>query len=675
MILRTIVLTGALCAWGYGSAQAALLFTEHGTGTQTFGTAPSIESGWSTIPLPGGKGTYTSSAQLDAAAETLRAIGITNQLLTTSVVPPSESTFGYRWNSALGRIQSRVAGNGALALLTTLSNASAESVQAIVISYQYAGITSSDASIGEEIPGQRAYYSLTGEANTWNLIPELSNAPQGTFTNDLSVRIMIPGAWPPGSYLYLLWLDDNGFSDDVPPYKEGGYTMDNFSVSPGRNVEIGSPTNNSEYPFGAPITISASTFADGPITRVDFYDGGIPIGNDDTAPYSITKSNLQTGAHTLTAVSHDEFSNSQTSSVVTITVHPNAEPSISAVANDRAATHVLVGSSLVYTALATDDGAVSKVDFVVDGARRWTDATSPYIFGWCDMTAGIHTLKVIATDNSGASETNSSTITVTNPPATEILVANGSSWRYWDQGSDPGRGWEAKGYDDRGWSNGIAWIGYGHALANRPEGTVSRRYVGEIGAPGTTTNATQLFRLNFEVPSSILRTGVMVRLLADDGGVVYLNGTEIFRSSNMPLDSTYADFTLTDSGDGGSVFAEKLIDQNLLLPGQNTIAVEIHQVNNDSADLSFDLMLWGLRPPAPELRIALSSYPELLDLSWADLGGPHCIQFKANLSDAEWAEVFCPGPSYIAEDGWYHVSLDTSLLGPAGFLRLAPQGN
>ena len=91
-----------------------------------------------------------------------------------------------------------------------------------------------------------------------------------------------------------------------------------------------------------------------------------------------------------------------------------------------------MGYNLVYTAVAgvTDDSIVTNVSFLVDGVHRWDDTNSPYTFGWDDMVAGTHQLRVIASDDSGASSSNELSIIVTNPPDIEVIVANGQTWEY-----------------------------------------------------------------------------------------------------------------------------------------------------------------------------------------------------------------------------------------------------
>ncbi len=87
-------------------------------------------------------------------------------------------------------------------------------------------------------------------------------------------------------------------------------------------------------------------------------------------------------------------------------------------------------------------------------------------------------------------------------------------------------------------------------------------------------------------------------MLRDDGAVVYINGTEVYRS-NMPTGSiSYT--TLAPKaveGSAESTFLQATLNPGVLVAGTNVIAVEIHQVSRTSSDISFDLAL--LDPPAP----------------------------------------------------------------------------
>ena len=83
----------------------------------------------------------------------------------------------------------------------------------------------------------------------------------------------------------------------------------------------------------------------------------------------------------------------------------------------------------------------------------------------------------------------------------------------------------------------------------------------------------------------------LLRLRRDDGAVVYLNGVEIMRS-NMPDGFVNSETTALSEIIGGS--ESQLYEYPVVLNmnnGLNVLAVEVHQINSTSSDISFDAEL------------------------------------------------------------------------------------
>ena len=86
-------------------------------------------------------------------------------------------------------------------------------------------------------------------------------------------------------------------------------------------VSLTSPLNNSTYTAPATINITATASdADGTVTKVEFYNGTVKLGEDATSPYSFTWSNVSEGMYTLIARAID---NSGASKSVSILVYVN----------------------------------------------------------------------------------------------------------------------------------------------------------------------------------------------------------------------------------------------------------------------------------------------------------------------------------------------------------------
>lgn len=204
------------------------------------------------------------------------------------------------------------------------------------------------------------------------------------------------------------------------------------SVNPPPTVSITSPANNASFTPNTSITITANASDNGSVTKVEFFNGATKLGEDTSAPYSYTWSNVPAGSYALTAKATDNLNASSTSAVVNIAVG-NASPTVSITSPANNATFI-TGSAVTISATATDaDGSISKVEFFQGTTKLGEDASSPYSFTWANVQAGSYSLTAKATDNGGATGTSSAiNITVGNantPPVTSITSpANNTSF-------------------------------------------------------------------------------------------------------------------------------------------------------------------------------------------------------------------------------------------------------
>ncbi len=272
--------------------------------------------------------------------------------------------------------------------------------------------------------------------------------------------------------------------------------------------------------------------------------------------------------------------------------------------------------------------AVTNVAFYADGSFLGRDTNAPYTFIWSGPSIGAHSLLAVASDSAGVSFTSAPVnITVSAPPLGTALISFGDVWKYLDDGSDQGTNWSQRLYNDSAWSAGAARLGYGGGELT----TLSS------GPNSSQRNITAYFRHAFNVPNPAVYSGLLLRLVRDDGAVVYLNDVEIFRTNllaglaswnslalnvvNAPEDATPVDVLLPVAG---------------LLAGTNVVAVELHQQSITSSDAGFDLSLLGLVATNTVQGVYLTSPAE----------GQHCNQ---PASVALTAYAAAPSPVTLVE--------------------------
>ncbi|MGK0188092.1 MAG: tetratricopeptide (TPR) repeat protein [Verrucomicrobiales bacterium] len=162
------------------------------------------------------------------------------------------------------------------------------------------------------------------------------------------------------------------------------------------------------------------------------------------------------------------------------------------------------------------------------------------------------------------------------------LIPKLSEWRYFYSVEAPDS-WAQGDFNDSDWKSGVGQLGYG----DDDEATVLK-----WGNDPDDKPITAYFRKKFDVQDLAQINLLAIDLVRDDGAVVYLNGKEV-RRDNMPEGkinfSTEAPKSPKKSEENR--YLRSTIPPDFLQPGDNVIAVEVHQNDPDSSDLSFDLQL------------------------------------------------------------------------------------
>jgi hypothetical protein len=175
-------------------------------------------------------------------------------------------------------------------------------------------------------------------------------------------------------------------------------------------------------------------------------------------------------------------------------------------------------------------------------------------------------------------------LTLSGESSEATLINKGAVWNYLDDGSDQGTAWTGPEFSDSGWASGPGELGYGDG----GEATVV-----SYGSDSGNKHITTYFRHRIQPLTNVSGiTSLTMALRVDDGAVVYVNGVEAVRVGIAEGPVTYqTPSTAVVSGADESTYTPFAIDPSLLVDGENVIAVEVHQRDGGSTDISFDMEL------------------------------------------------------------------------------------
>ncbi len=283
------------------------------------------------------------------------------------------------------------------------------------------------------------------------------------------------------------------------------------------------------------------------------------------------------------------------------------------------------------------DGAVTNVTFLANGRPLAGLASLPYTFAWTNAPAGYHTLAAVAMDSARLSATSApASIVVQPPPVT--LVPTGTVWRYLDNGSDQGSAWRQLTFDDRAWASGPGKLGSNDS----PRTTIN------IG-PSNARYVTTYFRHSFVLSNAAAYTNPAFRVLRDDGVVVWLNNTELFRmnlTNSGPITWTNLALTAVDGTDENTYFPTN-VAAAALRDGTNVLAVELHQATRTSSDAGFDLeLVLQSLPPPPYVPLTIAVVDGTARLTWPATPGAFRVETTTNLvPPAVWSVASGTNPA------------------------------
>jgi hypothetical protein len=239
------------------------------------------------------------------------------------------------------------------------------------------------------------------------------------------------------------------------------------------------------------------------------------------------------------------------------------------------------------------------------------------------------------------------------PPILVNFVPYTHVWKYEQTGTDLGGGWKDPTYNDAAWPSGPGML-----AGTRPGGNLPQ----PVGTALTVANTkpTFYFRTKFTIADLSQLSGLQLSHVFDDGAVVYLNGTEIYRY-NMPA-GAIAFGTLA----GGNILdAVTIVPAPLPLTGArvgvNDLAIEMHQAGLNSADIVMGCKLDG---------VILTNNPGLAGIVINEVLANARNATNSDGTVSDWVELYNPSNSSVDLSG---MSLTDQLTTPRRWIF--PQGS
>ncbi len=141
----------------------------------------------------------------------------------------------------------------------------------------------------------------------------------------------------------------------------------------------------------------------------------------------------------------------------------------------------------------------------------------------------------------------------------------------------------------------------------------------------------------FYVPNPALVTALQARLTRDDAAIIYLNGAEVWRDTNLTSGTvTYTTPALVALGGTDETnwltLNFQLSTLNLLVPSWNTLAAEVHNQSLTSSDLGFNFELTGTAVIAAPPRVSVAATAGSFTFSWPIDASYFALYSATNLS-------------------------------------------
>ena len=227
------------------------------------------------------------------------------------------------------------------------------------------------------------------------------------------------------------------------------------------------------------------------------------------------------------------------------------------------------------------------------------------------------------------------------PTPSRVLVPMASTWKFLTNGSDQETAWQNSGFDDSSWSSGAAQFGFGNSNAQT---------VVSFGPNANNKFITTYFRKTFVATNVNCIANMTLKLVVDDGALVYLNGSPL-QNLNLNFGAAYNTLAASMTNNLRDTWQSFSVDPKILAEGTNTIAAEVHLASVTATNMAFDLQLIATEAPfitsvawltnqAKMFLVGSSNSATTIQattnfLSWTNLGNLFLTNGSGSFSDSQ----------------------------------------
>lgn len=247
-----------------------------------------------------------------------------------------------------------------------------------------------------------------------------------------------------------------------------------------------------------------------------------------------------------------------------------------------------------------------------------------------DVSTNLHTLtltnltpatsyfyQVLSSTDSKQYASSNFVFMTTNYVTTNQIFDLGQVWKYSTAAMD-GVNWTAPAYDDSSWPSGpgVLWVD----TRTPPNPNIQNK---ATQMPSDTTTGfpyvTYYLRTTFDLTNLPSGSALQFSGYIDDGAAFYINGVKSYSlrvPDDLAFDTIATGFPCSGDADCLDQFTIPAASNTNLIVGTNVLAVEVHNYNARSPDITFGLSLDRIEPIIRDIQLTITLSADKIDLEW-----------------------------------------------------------